>query len=98
MNLQCQQRGQDGQANGCSPTEEQEEQEERTKMPSNYANIWARGRPMFITKGGTGTAAVAAGAGDHETRGSDQDQERVECGATFNGTWGSWKPDGIKYQ
>ena len=53
---------------------------------------------MFIRKGGTGTAAVAAGAGDHETRGSDQNQERVECGATFNGTWGSWKPDGNKYQ
>ena len=53
---------------------------------------------MFITKGGAGTAAVAAGAGDHETSESDQDKDRVECGATFNGTWGSGKPDGNKYQ
>ena len=77
MNSQLQEHGQHGQRDGCSSTEKQKEQEERTKMPSNYGSIWARGRPAFITKGGTGTAAVAAGAGDHESRGSDQNQERV---------------------
>ena len=60
-----------------------------------YANIWAEarteygGRPMFITKGGTGTAAVAAGTGANGTRGSDQNQGRRESEPTSNDTWGS---------
>ena len=94
MNSQLQQHGQHGQRDGCSSTEKQKEQESRTKMPCIYGNCWAA-RPVLITKGGTGTAAVAAGAGD---RGSDQNQESVECGTTFHGTWVSGKLDGNKYQ
>ena len=57
-----------------------------------YANIWAgayaeyAGGRLFIAQGGTGTAAVAAGAGEIETRGSDQNDGILECGAIFNGT------------
>ena len=60
-------------------------------MPS-MQNAWAKARTeyaggrMFITQEGTGTAAVAAGAGEIETRGSDQNDEILECGAIFNGT------------
>ena len=62
------------------------------KGDADYANIGALayaefpGGGLFIALGGTGTAAVAAGAGEIETRGSDQNDEILECGAIFNGT------------
>ena len=60
-----------------------------------YANIGALayaefpGGGLFIALGGTGTAAVAAGAGEIETRGSDQNDEILECRAIFTDVCGN---------